>query len=159
MKAPQQAGGFTLLELMITLLVIAIVASIAVPSMRNMIVNSSAKRITGLFELDLEFARSHAITRGETVRLSPRDGDIVNGWQVIAETTNDLLRERGSLDSNVTITSSAGLSSIAFTPTGQIETAGTVTIRTSGCTGDEDKSISLLTSGQIAVTELTCITY
>jgi len=61
------------------------------------------------------------------------------------------------LDDGVTIISLNGLDSVAFTPTGQIEATDTITVRTSGCTGNEDKQFSLLISGQIAVTELACI--
>lgn len=146
-----------MLELMVTLAIVAILATIAVPAMRDMIQNSKAERVTGLFELDLQFARSHAISRGEVVRISPRGNDIANGWQIVAETSGDTLRERGPLDDDVTITSSNGVDSVAFTPTGQIESTDTITIRTSSCTGSSDKAFSLLRSGQIAVTEITCI--
>ncbi|GAA6144336.1 GspH/FimT family pseudopilin [Thalassolituus maritimus] len=148
--------GFTLLELMVALTVIAIVAAIAVPSMQDMIQNSKAERITGLFELDLQFARSHAISRGEVVRISARDGDIVNGWQIIAETSGDTLRQRGGLDDGVSITSRNDLDSVAFTAMGQIENVDTIAIRIQGCTGIENRDFSLLSSGQIAVTEVAC---
>ena len=157
MKASAFSNGFTLLELMVTLTIVGIVAAIAIPSMSDMVNNSRAERITELFELDLQFARSHAISRGDTVRISPRNGDIANGWQIVAEGSGDILRQRGPLDDGVTITSENGLNTVAFTPTGQIEATDRITVRTSGCTGNEDKQFSLLISGQIAVTELACI--
>ena len=157
MKTPAFTHGFTLLELMVTLTIVGIVAAIAVPSMSTMVNNSRAERITELFELDLQFARSHAISRGDTVRISARNGDIANGWQIVAEGSGDTLRQRGALDDGVTIISLNGLDSVAFTPTGQIEATDTITVSTSGCTGNEDKQFSLLISGQIAVTELACI--
>lgn len=91
--------------------------------------------------------------------MSPRDNDIANGWVIIAQRidgSQETLRERGSLDKKVSITSPDGLDSIAFRATGQIETGGTIVIRTSGCQGNQDKSFTLLNSGQIAVTELAC---
>lgn len=157
MKTPAFSHGFTLLELMVTLTIVGIVAAIAVPSMSTMVNNSRAERITELFELDLQFARSHAISRGDTVRISARNGDIANGWQIVAEGSGDTLRQRGALDDGVTITSAGGLDLVAFTATGQTEATDTITVRTSGCTGNEDKQFSLLISGQIAVTELACI--
>ncbi|MEK9712840.1 MAG: GspH/FimT family pseudopilin, partial [Thalassolituus sp.] len=81
---------------------------------------------------------------------------IANGWVIIAESSNDLIRQRGELDDRVSISSDSGLATIAFTATGQAESAGTVTIRTDGCAGDEDTLITLLTSGQVAVRKLTC---
>lgn len=154
MSARKYINGFTMLELMVTLAIVGIIAAIAVPSMSNMMSNSKAERITGLFKQDLQFARSHAISRGEVVRISTIDG----GWNIIAETSNDTLRVRDILDDTITVTSAEGLDSVAFTATGQIESTDTITIRTSGCTGNEDKSFSLLRSGQIAETELACIT-
>jgi type IV fimbrial biogenesis protein FimT len=154
MSARKYINGFTMLELMVTLAIVGIIAAIAVPSMSNMMSNSKAERITGLFKQDLQFARSHAISRGEVVRISAIDG----GWNIIAETSNDTLRVRDILDDTITVTSAEGLDSVAFTATGQIESTDTITIRTSGCTGNEDKSFSLLRSGQIAETELACIT-
>lgn len=154
MRTGKHVRAFTLLELMVTLAIIGIVASLALPSMNEMAANSKAERITSLFKLDLQFARSHAISRGEVVRMSAIDG----GWQVVTETSNDTLRVRDILDDTITLTSASGLNSVAFTATGQIEDTDTITIRTSGCTGDEDKSFSLLRSGQIAEAELACIT-
>ena len=154
MRTGKYIKGFTLLELMITLAIVGIVAAIAVPSMTSMVNNSKAERITGLFKQDLQFARSYAISRGEVVRMTAIDG----GWQIVAETTGDTLRTRDILDDTITLTSTNGLNSVAFTATGQIESTDTITIRTSGCTGNEDKSFSLLRSGQIAETELACVT-
>ena len=157
MKAPAFSDGFTLLELMVTMAIVGIAAAIAVPSLSNMINNSRAERVTELFELDLKFSRSHAISRADIVRISPRNGDIANGWQIVAEGSGDILRQRGALDEGVTIISANGLNSVAFTATGQIEATDTITVRTSGCTGNEDKQFSLMISGQIAITELACI--
>lgn len=154
---PSIARGFTLLELMVTLTIVAILATVAVPAMQDMIQNSKAERVTGLFELDLQFARSHAISRSEVVRITARNNDIANGWQIIAESSGATLRERGALDSGVTITSSNGLDAIAFTPTGQIENNDTITVRTRDCTGNSDKAFNLLRSGQVAVTEIACL--
>jgi type II secretion system protein H len=154
MRTGKYIKGFTLLELMITLAIVGIVAAIAVPSMTSLVNNSKAERITGLFKQDLQFARSYAISRGEVVRMTAIDG----GWQIVAETTGDTLKTRDILDDTITLTSTNGLNSVAFTATGQIESTDTITIRTSGCTGNEDKSFSLLRSGQIAETELACVT-
>jgi len=149
--------GFTLLELMIVLAIVGILLVVAGPSLQTMSADSLASKVGAMFEMDVKFARNTAITRGETVRMSPRNGDIANGWVIMAETSNDLIRQRGELDDRVSISSDSGLATIAFTATGQAESAGTVTIRTDGCVGDEDTLITLLTSGQVAVRKLTCV--
>ena len=149
--------GFTLLELMVTLAIVAIVTAIAVPAMQDMTENAKAERITGLFELDLQFSRSHAISRGEVVTISPHDNGIASGWQIVAETSGDTLRERGPLDSGVTITlANGGFQPVSFTPTGQVLEERTIQIRIENCTGNENKDIALMISGQMLMREVAC---
>ena len=156
-KAISMPRGFTLLELMVTLAIVAILATISVPSMRDSIQNSKAERATGLFELDLQFARSNAISRGEVVIISPLNNDIANGWQIVAETSGDTLRERGPLDSGVTITlANGGFQPVSFTPTGQVREERTIQIRIEHCTGNENKDIALMISGQMLMREVAC---
>lgn len=149
--------GFTLIELMVTLAIASIVLAIAVPSMQSMSSNSLAEKATGLIELDLKFARSHAINRGETVRITPIGGDLANGWTITAVTSADLIRQRGALGDQVTFTTTGFSAGYAgFTATGQIEELGTISIKTNGCKGNRNKTISLMISGQIAIMENAC---
>ncbi len=67
--------GFTLMELMITLVVMAILAAIALPSFQSIIEN---RRLAGaadnLFS-DLQFARSEAIKQNQTVQFQFNTGN------------------------------------------------------------------------------------
>ena len=63
--------GFTLLELVIGLFIVAIVASLAVPSMSNMITRNRLSAEYNRFIGDLALARSEAVTRGVPVSLCP----------------------------------------------------------------------------------------
>ena len=62
-----RANGFTLLELMVTIAVLAIISTIAIPSFQSMIdsrrVNGVALEIVG----DLRLARTEAMRRGQEV--------------------------------------------------------------------------------------------
>ena len=61
--------GFTLLELIVSMLIVAILVTVGVPSYKN--VNSSSRiaaEINGLLG-DVEFARSQAIKEGQTVTI------------------------------------------------------------------------------------------
>jgi len=153
----QPSTGFTLLELMIVVTIVSLVTAIGVPAMKGMAKNSTAKRIAGLVELDLKFARSSAISMAQRIEILPVDSDSKNGWQVRIESTKEVLKQRGELPDGVTLTA-AGAMPIVFTPTGQVEAKTTLTLRTSGCTGDEDKLYTLLASGQLTTKELACIT-
>ncbi len=68
-------GGFTLVELLVTVSVLAIILGVAVPSMQSMIERS---RITGASErllADLQFMRSEAIKLNSDITLSMTTGD------------------------------------------------------------------------------------
>jgi len=74
--------GFTLVELMVTLAVAAIILGFAVPSFQALVENnrvtSEANRLLGA----MQFARSEAVRLGETVSLSAVSNDFNNGWCV-----------------------------------------------------------------------------
>ena len=83
--------GFTLIELMVTISVLAILLTIAVPSFRTFVLNN---RITGQANdmmTALNYARSEAIKRGLPVIMSSNSGtaDWSAGWIVFADPDND----------------------------------------------------------------------
>ena len=61
--------GFTLIELMVTLVIAAILVSIAVPNMRTFIQNGRLSTQVNDFISDITLARSEAIKRGTNVAL------------------------------------------------------------------------------------------
>lgn len=63
----QRVTGFTLIELMITVVVVGILTALAVPSMRTFIQNMRITSQTNEFISDLNFARSEAIKRAANV--------------------------------------------------------------------------------------------
>lgn len=65
------ARGFTLIELMVTLAVVAILAMIAVPSFRDTIRRNRVSAASNALLADIGYARAEAIDRGQTVTLCP----------------------------------------------------------------------------------------
>ena len=66
---PNRNQGFTLVELLITLSVLAVITAIAVPAMTNLINSIGQQTQVNQLLADLNFARSQAITSRRTVSL------------------------------------------------------------------------------------------
>lgn len=66
----QKNSGFTLIEMMVTVAVAAILLTIAIPSFTHMIEQNRLKSTAETLYADLRFARSEAIKRNRTVRVS-----------------------------------------------------------------------------------------
>ena len=62
-------SGFTMIELMVTLAIAALVITLAAPSFRRMIEMQRLRSITSQLVTDLQFARSEAVQRNTLVRL------------------------------------------------------------------------------------------
>ncbi len=66
--------GFTLIELMVTVAVFAVLASFAVPSYQNMIENSKIKTVTDSILTGMQIARAEAVSRNSQVQFDFRSG-------------------------------------------------------------------------------------
>ena len=87
-----KAGGATLVELLIVLTIIAVLASLAMPGMHEMI---AARRLdTASVDLfgAIDLTRSQALARGERVQLVPLEPNGANwseGWVVFVDRDGD----------------------------------------------------------------------
>lgn len=62
--------GFTLIELMVVIALMAILIALSVPSFRNMIEMQRLRGVHGELATDLQFARAEAAARGRYVRVN-----------------------------------------------------------------------------------------
>ncbi|GAA4103505.1 GspH/FimT family pseudopilin [Zhongshania borealis] len=86
--------GYTLIELLVTMSVVAILATVAVPNFVSFIDNSRERADVQQLLKNLVAARSEAVVRARSVHLTAVDGDWAKGWRVWADTNTN-----GSYDS------------------------------------------------------------
>ncbi|MEO7066249.1 MAG: GspH/FimT family pseudopilin [Rhodanobacter sp.] len=77
MAAPQRnLRGFTLIELMVTLVIMAILVAFALPNFRDLLRRNQVASASNALLASLSYARTEAITRGQLVSICPSsDGE------------------------------------------------------------------------------------
>jgi type IV fimbrial biogenesis protein FimT len=101
--------GFTLVELMITLVIFGILVSMAIPSFTQMIRDNSILAATNDLHASLELARSESVTREANISLTSIAGSWSNGWEVFVDSNADNVKDDGELVINNYAVSNASL--------------------------------------------------
>lgn len=82
-------GGFTLLELMLTLAIVAILLCGALPSCRALLQRQQLRTAVNDLYGAVEMTRALAMSRAGIVVLTPRGGQWEQGWTVFADRDGD----------------------------------------------------------------------
>jgi type IV fimbrial biogenesis protein FimU len=109
--------GFTLLELMVTVSILVILATVGVPSFLTMIAKTRADTDVGDFYRALNVARLEAINRGVSVRVATTPSSST-GWTLALNVQVSIggliLRAIPPMSTNSTMTPSTAVSYIEF---------------------------------------------
>ena len=152
-KNPHYGRGTSLLELLVTMSLVGILFSAAIPSFIDFSVRNRIVSYSNEFISTINLARSEAIRRGTTVSICHSDdnatcsGSWSGGWIVFANTDGDspaavdagetLIRAFPSLSDNFTMQADAALSTdVSFGPDGAAIATGVMSVCHDGLTED-----------------------
>lgn len=86
-RKAMRTRGFTLVELMVVVAIVAVLATVAVPGFRDLLLNQRLAAAAHGFNSALSLARMEAIQRSQSVRVLALSGsDWGSGWSVLAGT-------------------------------------------------------------------------
>lgn len=121
------APGFTLIELMVTVALLAILMSLAAPSFQALLETQRMRAAAFDLMADLTLARNEALKRGDLanpVTLRPTSGDAAHweaGWSVMVGT--EVVSRKNPLGNGITFT---GPTLVTFDRNGRVANSTTV---------------------------------
>ena len=169
---PAVVRGFTLVELMVTIAIAAILLGIAVPSFDGVMLSMKLTSYANNLVASTLLARSEAINRNAVVTLcvssdgsSCRTGGWEQGWIVMCNTTDNtycdpagpntmVIQSQPAVSSGWKITASGAISSVSFQPTGTGATAAVLTVcRATPIVASQERMLRISASGLPSVTK------
>jgi len=165
--------GFTLVELMITLVIAAILLTLGVPSFTNLTKNNRLVTDANLFVASINIARSEAVKRRRNASVCVSTtyagnpptctggSDWSNGWVVWVDNDSDgaidadeVVTVYEPLDTGVSFTST-GKSSFTYSPNGLVDGLDSLTL-CDDRTGETGRSIDISATGRPAISNIVC---
>jgi len=162
--------GFSLIEMMITLVVLAVLITVAVPGFRSFILNNRLTTQANEFVTALQVARSEAVKRGGVVvRITAAAPVAANewggGWSIWFDVDDDGVQDAGvdetirtteALAGGNTLDSFGNITEFVYSGDGSISSADRFDLCDSR-TGETGRQIIVTTSGRSALNpEFTC---
>ena len=175
----ERQQGFTLVELLITIVVVSILLATAVPSFMQAIKNNRVAGQANSFVVSTQMARNEAVKRGASTTVCAANtamnacsgsNDWSTGWIVFSDLnrngvvnagtgacleTEDCLL--GAVNGPEKSTLTAGNSDIRFLPTGRTTNGPlTLTLKADDCEHQQERSIIITLQGHTSVTQRAC---
>lgn len=181
----QRQNGFTLVELLITIVVVSVLLATAIPSFMQFIKNNRVTGQANSFVVSIQMARNEAVKLGAGTTLCAananmdgcsNDNDWSTGWIVFSDLnrdgvintltgtatsgstcleTEDCLLMTANPPQKSTLTASD--SDIRFLPTGLTDNGPlTFTLKADDCEDNQERGILITRQGHTTVTKLPC---
>ena len=138
-------AGFTIVELMIVVLILAILTALAVPSMRDMIRNQRVKTASFDVFAGLILARSEAIKRNISITLTPSGGSWTQGWTA-TDANGQTVARQDPFDSTITVVGPGG--TVVFSGVGRANAIASFTISSTTIPAANYRCVKLDMSGR-----------
>ncbi len=129
--------GFTIVELMISIVILAVLLSLAVPSFRESAANANLRAASSDLGLALNSARAMAISLRSVVVVKPLGtaNDWADGWVIDYDTVVPVTGASKERDQEFlphpgvqVVETSSGLTSVTFNPSGIVTSTATFTV-------------------------------
>jgi type IV fimbrial biogenesis protein FimT len=146
----RQQQGFTLTELLITLAIIGILSSVALPSFVEQLKYNRLVSNTNQLQSVFKFARSEAAKRDESVTLDKVRIDNEDEWHVKIVGQIVPLKKFQSSHESISV---SNLKNVIIAPTGEVLGNDNNFLITDGDTSTIDFCLNVLTSGQVLRTK------
>ena len=120
-------SGFTIIELMITVAIGAVLLGVALPGYQDLVKNNCMTATTNSLIANLQLARSEAIKRNQNIRVVAN----VSGWGLgwtIQSPVNMVIRDVSLTCSQTTLTESGGSTTLTYKPSGFFDSPSTFTV-------------------------------
>ena len=143
-------AGFTLVELLVVMVVLAILATVGIPNFGPTVANSRVTSAANDLLGALQLARSEAVRLNEPVLITPTGGNWADGWAITRAGTT--IRQRDAL---ARVTIAGGPANVEFGSAGNANTTASFTIEANGG-GNPQRCLTVVASGSAVVTPGGC---
>lgn len=150
----RKSKGVTLIEILVTLSLIAILLTLAVPSFSNFIHQNRMTSQANTFLSVIQLARNEAIKSREPVTLLVEKGSDGNGWKITVTSTLGMIREIDMLSSVVVLDAS---SSIQFDELGRAAPTHVFGLQHQSCEFQQRRTITVNVMGRAQVSKENCV--
>jgi|SRR5437868_4899675 len=157
MHARTRVNGFTMIEMMVTVSIAAILFAVTVPSFKDASLGSQLRSSADQLMASANLARSEAIKRNAPITLCvSSDGETcgTDGWQQgwVVRSATDVIQSQAKAPSGFLISASGGATSLSFQPTGVGSTVAEFTIcRATPNPGNQKRLVKIDAVGRASV--------